>query len=155
MIIRRERLRSLSLLLILLCFSLACGTVNPQFQLNNEVRQAVFEYERSTRGPVRDLVIHFRRDEPRIRFAGQSQNGGHTVWLYPAGAEEYFATRPQAAAYLYIQKIEYNEAQNVATVKVYRGDGAGYQGWQLALVRAENGQWSVMDEVEIEEEQPP
>jgi hypothetical protein len=155
MVTRKKQAKSFSLLIIILCFSLACGAVNPQFQLNNEVRQAVFEYEQSTRGPVRDVVIHFRRDEPRIRFAGQSQNGGHTVWLYPAGAEEYFATRPQAAAYLYIQEIEYNEAQNVVTVKVYRGDDLGYQGRQLTVVKAENGQWLVTEEAEIEVEQSP
>ena len=133
---------------ILLLPIIACGTVNPEYQLNNEVREAVYEYERGTRGVVNDLVIHFRRDEPRVRFAGQDQNGGHTVWLYPAGAEEYFATRPQQATYLYIQEIQFNEEQNIAAVKVFRGDGSGYQGWQLTVSRGASGHWEVTEEVE-------
>lgn len=135
---------------LLLLPALACGPISPEFQLNNEVRQAVYTYEQQRRGPVKDLVIHFRRDEPRVRFSGQSQNGGHTVWLYPAGAEEYFSTRPQQASYLYIQEIQYNEARNVAVVKVYRGDGSGYQGWQLTLNRNSSGQWTESEEVEID-----
>jgi hypothetical protein len=135
--------------IVLLLPGLACGAVNPEFQLNNEVRQAVYAYEWETHGPVKDLVIHFRRDEPRVLFVGQSQNGGHSVWLYPAGAEEYFSTRPQAAAYLYIQEIRYNEDRSSATVKVYRGDGSGYRGWQLTLTR-EADSWRVTDEIEIE-----
>jgi hypothetical protein len=134
---------------VLLLPLLACATVNPAYQHNNEVRQAVFAYERERRGPVKDLVIHFRRDEPRINFGGQSQNGGHSVWLYPAGAAEYFATRPQEATYLYIQEIQYNEDGNAATVKVYRGDGSWYQGWQLRVAREAAGRWSVTGEVEI------
>lgn len=136
--------------IVLLLPSLACGTINPEFQLNNEVRQAVYAYERETRGPVKDLVIHFRRDEPRVRFAGQNQNGGHSVWLYPAGAEEYFSTRPQATTYLYIQEIQYNEDHNSATVKVYRGDGSGYRGWQLTVARGAGDHWIVTNEIEIE-----
>jgi hypothetical protein len=139
-------------LTILFLSFIACGPVNPQFLRNNEVRQAVFAYERAKRGPVKDLVIHFRRDEPRIRFDGQNQNGGHTVWLYPAGGQEYFATRPQTASYLYIQEIEFSEDQKIATVNVYRGDGSGYQGWQLTVTRQGNSQWLVTDEVELEAE---
>lgn len=134
----------------LLLPGLACGSVNPEFQLNNEVRQVVYAYERGTHGPVKDLVIHFRRDEPRIRFVGQNQNGGHSVWLYPAGAEEYFSTRPQTDTYLYIQEIQYNEDHDSAKVKVYRGDGSGYRGWQLTLTRAAGDRWRVTDELEIE-----
>ncbi|MBE7552174.1 MAG: hypothetical protein HS126_13980 [Anaerolineales bacterium] len=140
----------LLIFIVLLLPGIACGTINPEYQLNNEVRQAVYVYERETRGPVKDLVIHFRRDEPRVRFVGQNQKGGHSVWLYPAGAEEYFSTRPQTATYLYIQEIQYNPHQRSATVKVYRGDGLGYQGWQLTVTREANGHWVVTDEVEIE-----
>lgn len=137
---------------VLLLFILACGPVNPLYQRNNEVRQAVFAYEQTKHGPVKDLVIHFRRDEPRLRFDGQNQNGGHTVWLYPAGGQEYFATRPQTASYLYIQEIEFSEDQKAAIVNVYRGDGSGYQGRQLTITRQADGQWTVTDEVELEGE---
>ena len=135
--------------IVLLLPGVACGVINPEYQLNNEVRQAVYAYERETHGPVKDLVIHFRRDEPRVRFVGQDQNGGHSVWLYPAGAEEYFSTRPQTATYLYIQEIQYNQDHRSATVKVYRGDGLGYQGWQLTVTREADGPWVVTDEVEL------
>jgi hypothetical protein len=141
----------LFIILIALLPALACGVINPQYQLNNQVRRAVFEYEKETRGLAKDLVIHFRRDEPRVKFEGQHQNGGHSVWLYPAGAEEYFASRPQQASYLYIQEIQYYENQSSATVNVYRGDGAGYQGWQLTLTRDTSGRWVVTEEVKIEE----
>ena len=50
--------------------------------------------------------------------------------------------------YLYIQEIHYGEGQNVATIKVYRGDGTGYQGWQLTLTREASVQWAVTGEVE-------
>lgn len=136
--------------LVLLLPGIACGLINPEYQLNNEVRQAVYAYERETRGPVKDLVIHFGGDEPRVRFVGQNQKGGHSVWLYPAGAEEYFSTRPQTATYLYIQEIQYSQDQHSATVKVYRGDGLGYQGWQLTVIREVGGGWAVTDEGEIE-----
>ena len=36
-----------------------------------------------------------------------------------------------------------------ATVKVYRGDGLGYQGWQLTVTREADGPWVVTDEVEL------
>lgn len=130
--------------------AIACGPVNPLYQRHNEVRRAVFAYESAQRGPVKDLVIHFRRDEPRIRFEGQDQNGGHTVWLYPAGGQEYFATRSQAASYLYIQEIEFSEDQQSATVNVYRGDGSSYQGWQLTVTRQTGDQWAVTAEAELE-----
>lgn len=144
-----SRHRIFLLFFSLLLFVVACGTLNPEYQLNNEVRLAVFNYEREIRGPAKDLVIHFRLDEPRIRFPGQSENGGHTVWLHPAGAEEYFATRPQEASYLYIQEIQYNEDGSAATVNVYRGDGSGYQGWQLTVTREANNRWGVTAEVEL------
>jgi hypothetical protein len=141
--------RIVGLLIVLTLPALACGFSNPQYQINNEVRLAVYEYERETRGPVDDLVIHFRRDEPRIRFEGQNENGGRTIWLYPAGATEFFALRPSEKTYLYIQAIEYNDDRDVATVKVFRGDGTGYEGWQLTLQRDEDYDWVVTDENEI------
>ena len=152
MIIRKgQRAKSTFLVISLLMLALACGVINPHYQFNNEVRLAIYEYERKIRGPVDDLVIHFNRDEPRIRFEGQNQNGGRTVWLPSAGAEEYFVIRPPERTYLYIQEIEYNEDRSAATVKVYRGDSAGYQGWQLTLTRGQDNRWSVMDEVELSE----
>ncbi len=150
MVIRKKRwAESTFLLICLLLLALACGVINPQYQFNNDVRLAIYEYEWKTRGPAADLVIHSNRDEPRIPFEGQNRNGGRTVWLPSAGAEEYFAIRPAERTYLYIQEIEYNEDRSTATVKVYRGDGAGYQGWQLTLTRDQNNRWSVMDEVEL------
>lgn len=145
-----RRLCLLSLVILLLP-AIACGLVDPQFELNNEVRLAVFEYEKEMRGQAKDLVIHFRRDEPRVKFEGQHQNGGHTVWLYPAGGEEYFASRPQAATYLYIQEITYNDDQRIATVNIYRGNGAGYRGWQLTVTKDPANRWSVTAEAELEE----
>jgi hypothetical protein len=136
--------------IVLLLPGVACGKANPEYQLNNEIRQAVYAYERETRGSVKDLVIHFRRDEPRVRFVGQNQNGGHSVWLYPAGAEEYFNSRPQTATYLYIQEIQFSPDHRRATVKVYRGDGSGYRGWQLTVTGEAKGHWAVTEEVEIE-----
>lgn len=137
---------------VLFLATIACGPINPLYQRNNEVRLAVFAYESAKRGPVKDLVIHFRRDEPHIRFDRQSQNGGDTVWLYPAAAQEFFATRPQTDSYLYIQEIKFGEDQQSATVSVYRGDGSGYQGWQLTVIRQANSQWVVTAEEELEEE---
>lgn len=145
----RRRYRFTSLIGLLLA-ALACGVVNPEHQFNNEIRLAVFKYEQERRSLAKDLVIHFQRDEPRMRFEGQNKNGGHTVWLYPAGATEYFATRPQEATYLYIQEITYNGDRSVATANVYRGDGSGYQGWQLTIIRDAINGWLVTDEVAIE-----
>ena len=139
------------ILLLLALPALACGIINPRYQLNNEVRLAVYEYEREMRGPVDDLVIDFQRDEPRIKFERQNENGGRTVWLYQLGAKEFFALRPPEKTYLYIQKIEYNNDRS-ATVNVFRGDGRGYEGRQLILARDENDHWSVVNEVEIESE---
>jgi hypothetical protein len=139
-------------LIVLLLPALACGVINPQYQLNNEVRLAIYEHERKMRGPVDDLIVHVNRDEPRILFAGQSQNRGRTVWLPSLDAEDYFALQPPERTYLYIREVEYNEDQNGATVKIYRGDGKGYQGWQLTLERDEENLWEVRDEVEIKGE---
>jgi hypothetical protein len=145
------RFHLVGILLLLILPALACGIINPQYQLNNEVRLAVYEYEREARGPVDDLVIDFQRDEPRIKFEGQSENGGRTVWLYRLGAKEFFALRPPEDTYLYIQKIEYINDYTVATINVFRGDGRGYEGRQLTLQRDEEQHWSVVNEVEIKE----
>lgn len=143
--------RLVSLLIILALPAIACGLTNPKYLLNNEIRLAVYEYEREVRGPVDDLVIDFKRDEPRIKFEGQNENGRHTVWLYRLGAREYFATRPQQATYLYIQEIEYNDDYSLSTVKVYRGDATGYQERQLGLRKAENEGWVITEDVKIGE----
>jgi hypothetical protein len=140
------------LLIVLLVPALACGIINAQYQLNNEIRLAIYEYERKTRGPVDDLVIHVNRDEPRILFEGQSQNGGRTVWLPTLDAEDYFSLQPPERTYLYIWEIEYNKDQNGATVKIYRGDGKDYRGWQLTLGRGENNRWEIKEESEIKRE---
>jgi hypothetical protein len=145
-----SRFRLVGILLFLVLPALACGIINPRYQLNNEVRLAVYEYEREARGPVDDLVIDFERDEPRIKFEGQSENGGRTVWLYRLGAKEFFAQRPPEDTYLYIQKIEYNNDRSSAAVNVFRGDGRGYEGRLLALIRDEGHHWSVINEVELE-----
>ncbi len=143
-------LRMATILFILTLPALACVVTNQQYLLNNKIRLAVYEYEQEMRGPVKDLVIDFRRDEPRIKFKGQNQNGGHTVWLHRIGAREYFATRPQQASYLYIQEIKYNNDYTISTVEVYRGDGTGYRRRQLSLTRVETGGWVVSNDVEIE-----
>ena len=128
----------------------ACGAMNPRYQTNNQVRLAVYEYERKVRGPADDLVIDFQRDEPRIKFEGQNDNGGRTVWLYRAGAKEFFALRPPDSTYLYIQNIEYADNYRTATVKVFRGDGHGFKGRQLTLKLGNDGHWAVTTDVEIE-----
>ena len=146
-----SRLRLTGLFLILILPALACGFINPRYQLNNEVRLAVYNYEQEVRGKADDLVIDFQRDEPRIKFEGQSKNGGRTVWLYRLGAKEFFALRPPDDTYLYIQGIEYNDERDVATVRIFRGDGSGYNGWVLTLQHGSDHLWSVTSEVEIEE----
>ena len=142
---RRYRLVIISMILILPL--LACGLINPHYRLNNDVRLAVYEYEREVRGPVDDLVIDFKRDEPRLRFDGQNENGGHTIWLYNLGVREYFTLRPQQATYLYIQAIEFSDDFKTATATVYRGDGAGFAGRWLTLAKEEGKQWVVTDDV--------
>jgi len=127
-----------------------CAAFNPQSALKNQVRLAVYEYEREARGLANDLVIHFQRTEPKIKFEGQSQNGGRTVWLFTLAAKEYFDLLPPERTYLYIQQIEFNDDFTQAVVPVYRGDGAGYLGRQLMLAKDEGGVWSVLDEREIE-----
>jgi hypothetical protein len=141
------------LMILLILPALACGESNPRYQSNNQIRLAVYEYERSRRGPVDDLVLGFQRDEPRIHFEGQNQHGGRTIWLYRAAAREFFALRPKQATYLYIQDIEYNDDNSSATVNVFRGDGSGYQGRALTLNKAKDGGWIVTNEVETESEE--
>lgn len=127
------RYRLLLLLGGLLLTLLACGLFTPQYQLNNQVRLAVYNYERAQRGPVNELVIAFNRNEPRLKFEGQNENGGRTVWLYDLAAREYFAERSPDSTFMYIQKIEYFDNYRRAIVTVYRGDGQGYIGRELTL----------------------
>lgn len=147
------RFRLAILMVLLILPALACGLSNPRYQLNNQIRLAVYNYERSQYGPVDDLVLGFQRDEPRIHFKGQNQHGGRTVWLYRAAAREFFALRPEQATYLYIQDIEYNNDESSATVTVFRGDGTGYQGYALTLDKTEKDEWIVTNEAEIESEE--
>ena len=146
--------RVVGLLLLSLLPALACGYVNPVYQTNNEVRLAVYEYERVVRGKTDDLVIDFQRNEPRILFAGQNENGGRTVWLYRLGAREFFALRPPEETYLYIQNIAYNIDYTTATVTIFRGDGSSYQGRKLTLEK-DNDQWLVSQDVEIDATEAP
>jgi hypothetical protein len=129
---------------------LACGPVNPLYQFDTGVRQAIYEYDQVQRGQVDDLVIHFRLDEPRTRFVEQNQHGGRTVWLPGSNAAEFFTARPPERTYLYIQEIQYNETHTKATVAVYRGDSQSYQGWEVTLTRDNNQRWTVTHEVELE-----
>jgi hypothetical protein len=144
------RVRLVILCVLLSLSVLACGAMNPRYQTNNQVRLAVYEYERKVRGPADDLVIDFQRDEPRIKFEGQNDNGGRTVWLYRAGAKEFFALRSPDSTYLYIQNIEYADNYRAATVKIYRGDAHSFKGRQLTLKLGDDGHWAVTTDVEIE-----
>jgi hypothetical protein len=83
-----------------------------------------------------------------VKFEGQNENGGRTVWLFDLGAKEYFDKLPPEKSYLYIQMPTYNEARTEATVEVYRGTLAGYQGRQLTLRQTTTGGWEVSGEVE-------
>ncbi len=143
----KPRDRLLLLLGGLLLTLLACGLFTPQYQLNNQVRLAVYNYERAQRGPVNELVIAFNRNEPRLKFEGQNENGGRTVWLYDLAAREYFAERSPDSTFMYIQKIEYFDNYRRAIVTVYRGDGQGYIGRELTLQQDNpTGQWQVITE---------
>lgn len=144
-------LKILGLLLLLTLPAMACGFINTRYQLNNQVRLAVYKYERETWGKPDDLIIDFQRNEPRLKFEGQAENGGRTVWLYRLAAKEFFATRPPEKTYLYIQEIEYNPETSRATVKVFRGDGFGYEGRELTAQQGDDGQWSIINEVKLEE----
>lgn len=149
---RRQRPGNLlvGLLFLLLLPTAACGFLSNIYQTNNLVRQTVYEYETRARGKTDDLILDFQRDEPRVKFEGQNENGGRTVWLYRLGAEEFFALRPPDKTYLYIQNIDYNDDRTQATVTVYRGDGAGYQGRTLTLAK-NDASWRITQDVAIKE----
>jgi hypothetical protein len=141
------QLRVAGIITLLILPMLACGYVGNVYQNNNAVRQAVYAYEREMRGKPDDLVIDFERNEPRIVFENQSENGGRTVWLYRAGAKEFFALRPPEKSYLYIQNIEFNADYTSATATVFRGDGSGFWGRQLTLHNNDE-QWQVIQDIE-------
>lgn len=144
-----SKFRLLLGLSLLLLPALACGLVNPQYRLKNEVRLAVYDYERQVRGPVDDLVIYFKRNEPRVKFEGQFETGGRTVWLYDLGVADYFALRSPQETYLYIQAIEFSADYQTATATVYRGDGDDYTGRRLTLSRGQDETWTVTKETLI------
>ena len=147
------RYRQVLLLTMLMILPLiACGMFNPQYYRNNEVRLAVYDYERALRGPVHELIIAFERTEPRVKFEGQHENGGRTVWLYDMAAREYFASRPQDVTFLFIQNIEFADNYRQAVVTLYRGQGSDYEGQQLILNQQNDGAWVVIDEVLIDDD---
>jgi hypothetical protein len=148
--VQARQLRLLLLLLILTFPILACGLFSLQYRRNNEVRLAVYEYERGQRGPVDELVIAFNRNEPRIKFEGQNENGGRTVWLDEFAAREFFDLRRPDRSFLYVEKIEYLDNNQQAAVTVYRGDGNSYEGRILNLETNEAGQWIVTDEAIVQ-----
>jgi hypothetical protein len=147
-------IRGAGIFLLLLLPMLACGYINPVYEDNNEVRLAVYTYEQEVRGKTDDLVIDFQRSEPRVLFPGQNENGGRTVWLYRLGAREFFALRPPEKTYLYIQSIDYNKDQTIATVTHFRGDGSSFQGRQLTLEKNVDG-WTVTQDIEIDAAESP
>jgi hypothetical protein len=150
---RSRRVRLAALLALLALPLLACGLTNPLFARRNAVRLAVYEYERAARGPMDELLIFFRRDEPRVRFAGQYEQGGRSVWLDPYGQREYFAKLAPQSTYLYIQKIEFSDDNTQATAEIYRGANNQYQGRQLTLTANDIG-WQVTAESPLPNEEP-
>lgn len=143
--------RTIILLLLagLLLPALACGWLSPEYQVNNQVRLAAYRYERDTRGKTDDLVIHFNRTESRIRFAGQSENGGRTVWLFDLAVREYFDMLPAGRTFLYLQRPQFNSNYTKATLEEYRGSKNGYVSRELTLRRGENGDWTVANDLEL------
>lgn len=137
------------ILLLLALLLLACGLSQPLSLPPNQIRLAVYEYERATRGPADQLIIHFQRDEPRFTFPGQNEDGRRTVWVDNFGAGEYFDKLPPQTTYLYIQTAREGDTPNTAAATVYRGDGAGYEGYELTLTRNPDGDWQVTEEVSI------
>lgn len=127
----------------------ACGPLSFDYDQNNAVRLAVYQYERQTRGKADDLVIHSLRTEPRIKFEGQADDGGRTVWLFELAAREYFDLLPAGRSYMYIQEIKFNGDRTAATVDVYRGDTTGYQGQTLTLERQATNGWQVVEDSAI------
>jgi hypothetical protein len=145
MLYRRRML--LPVLLGILLLISACGMFNPEYQTNNNIRLAVYRYEREQRGSVDELILQFYRTEPRVKFEGQNENGGRTIWLFDLGAKEYFDKLAAEKTYLYIQMPEYNDTRTEATVEVYRGTLAGYQGRNLTLRQTGDGNWEVSQDV--------
>jgi hypothetical protein len=137
--------------LVILLVLGGCGPFSPDYDQNNEVRLAVYDYEVQNHGKPDDLVIHFYRTETKVLFEGQRENGGRTVWLFDLAAREYFDLLPDGRQYLYIQQIEFNNDRTGATVDIYRGDTSGYQGRTLTLVqKAGQAQaWQVVQEAAI------
>jgi len=117
-----------------------------EYRLNNPVRQAVYQFEREQRGKTDDLLIQFYRSEPRVKFEGQNENGGRTVWLFDLAAREYFDLLPPGKSYLYIQRPQYTTDFSQATVRVYRGDKSGYAGRALTLQRLDDDTWQVVED---------
>jgi len=149
-----SRSRLVLLLTMLALILIACGLFNPQYYRNNEVRLAVYEYERQLRGPVDELIVASERNEPRVKFEGQNENGGRTVWLYDLAAREYFALRPQDVTFLFIQNIEFVDNYQQAVVTVYRGQGSDYMERELTLNRQADDLWVVSDEALLDEGRP-
>ncbi len=146
-------LKRILFLIMLLLPILACSLAAPQNEVNNQVRQAVYQYERGTRGYAQVLVVRFERSEPRIRFSGQyEENNGRTFWVENFGEWEYFRTRPPTETYLYIGEINYS-SPITAVVYVYRGGGEAEQvnqEWELTLTKPITDTWQVTQEVKIE-----
>ena len=135
---------------VLALFSVsACSLIGSDYDQNNAVRLAAYQYERQIRGKTDDLVIHSLRTEPRIKFEGQAENGGRTVWLFDLAAREYFDLLPPGRSYMYIQTINYNNDRTAVTVDVYRGDSTGYQGQTLTLERQAANGWQVVEDSAI------
>jgi len=146
---RTKRTIVAALLLALLPTLAACGWLSPESAHNNPVRLAVYRYERAARGKTDDLAISFNRTELRVKFEGQNENGGRTVWLFDLAAKEYFSLLPPGRTFLYIQPVQYNADYTAATVRVYRGDKSGYQGRELELKVNNNGEWAVTGDREL------
>lgn len=146
LLMQRPRLVALAILAVML---VGCGPFNPSYRQNNPVRLAVFQYEVEQRGYPDDLLLHFYRTEPRVKFEGQAASGGRTIWLFDLAAREYFDLLPPGRTYLYVQEIQFNPDRTQATVDVYRGDTDGYQGHALSLTRAADDTWQVVDDVAI------
>ncbi len=146
---RKHYSRHLHLFIILvglLLPTLACELFSTEYGLNNQVRLAVYHHERETRGQTNDLVLQFNRTEPKVKFEGQQENDGRTVWLFDMAAKEYFELLPPERTFLYVQRAEYNRDYSAATVKVFRGNGSGYKGRELALTADGNGSWTIIED---------
>ncbi|MCG3212016.1 MAG: hypothetical protein FOGNACKC_05663 [Anaerolineae bacterium] len=143
------RLRAALVLALALLPALACGWLSAGYQFNNPVREAVYRYERDARGKADELVIQFNRTEPRVKFEGQNENGGRTVWLFDLAVKEYFALLPPDRTFLYVQSPQYNADYTQAEVKVYRGSNGSYHGRELTLAHQNNGAWTVTADTEL------